>query len=286
MSTTGGTPQGTVLMLDPPDVIRKKVKSAVTDSGSEVRRGRRQAGRDEPDRHHDGRDRRDRPRRSRRATTAAATASSRATSPRRSSPCSSRSRRATRSCAATRPSWRGCSPSGPEKAREASAPTLARDVRAHGLRASGVSKLAQGITRRRLRRRRTGYGVPGACSCSSPIAWSMASRRVIARPRSHSSSNVASPTRERRSSRCRRRVGPSELVVQPGPDDLAEQRSMGIQPKSERGLAVRRGEPRRHLERVREPHVRAALAFDREGLGEEVARPLRVTRLEREKREV
>jgi tryptophanyl-tRNA synthetase len=39
MSTTGGTPQGTVLMLDPPDVIRKKLKSAVTDSGSDVRRG-------------------------------------------------------------------------------------------------------------------------------------------------------------------------------------------------------------------------------------------------------
>src|SRR5579862_4191354 len=38
MSTTGGTPQGTILMLDPPDTIRKKVKSAVTDSGSEVRR--------------------------------------------------------------------------------------------------------------------------------------------------------------------------------------------------------------------------------------------------------
>jgi tryptophanyl-tRNA synthetase len=39
MSTTGGTAQGTVLMLDPPDVIRKKVRSAVTDSGTEVRRG-------------------------------------------------------------------------------------------------------------------------------------------------------------------------------------------------------------------------------------------------------
>ena len=39
MSTTGGTPQGTLLLLDPPDVLRKKVKSAVTDSGSEVRRG-------------------------------------------------------------------------------------------------------------------------------------------------------------------------------------------------------------------------------------------------------
>jgi tryptophanyl-tRNA synthetase len=38
MSTSSGTPQGTVLMLDPPEVIRKKVKSAVTDSGTEVRR--------------------------------------------------------------------------------------------------------------------------------------------------------------------------------------------------------------------------------------------------------
>ena len=58
MSTTGGTPQGTLLMLDPPDTIRKKVRSAVTDSGSEVRRGARQAGGNEPDRHHDRRHRR------------------------------------------------------------------------------------------------------------------------------------------------------------------------------------------------------------------------------------
>jgi tryptophanyl-tRNA synthetase len=39
MSTTGGAPQGTLLLLDPPEVLRKKVKAAVTDSGSEVRRG-------------------------------------------------------------------------------------------------------------------------------------------------------------------------------------------------------------------------------------------------------
>ncbi len=44
MSTTGGTTQGTLLLLDPPEVIRKKVKSAVTDSGSEVRRGEDKAG--------------------------------------------------------------------------------------------------------------------------------------------------------------------------------------------------------------------------------------------------
>jgi tryptophanyl-tRNA synthetase len=38
MSTTGGTAMGTVLMTDPPDVIRKKLKVAVTDSGTDVRR--------------------------------------------------------------------------------------------------------------------------------------------------------------------------------------------------------------------------------------------------------
>jgi tryptophanyl-tRNA synthetase len=36
MSTTGGTDQGTVYVLDDPDVIRRKFKRAVTDSGSEV----------------------------------------------------------------------------------------------------------------------------------------------------------------------------------------------------------------------------------------------------------
>ena len=39
MSTTGGSEQGTVLVLDEPDVVRKKFRSAVTDSGTEVRRG-------------------------------------------------------------------------------------------------------------------------------------------------------------------------------------------------------------------------------------------------------
>ena len=36
MSTTGGTPQGTVLVLDPADVVRRKFKTAVTDSGRDV----------------------------------------------------------------------------------------------------------------------------------------------------------------------------------------------------------------------------------------------------------
>ncbi len=39
MSTTGGTEQGTVLVLDDPDTIVKKIRSSVTDSGREVRRG-------------------------------------------------------------------------------------------------------------------------------------------------------------------------------------------------------------------------------------------------------
>jgi tryptophanyl-tRNA synthetase len=38
MSTTGGTEAGTVLVLDEPELIRKKLGSAVTDSGREVRR--------------------------------------------------------------------------------------------------------------------------------------------------------------------------------------------------------------------------------------------------------
>jgi tryptophanyl-tRNA synthetase len=37
MSKSRGVESGTVLMLDPPETVRKKVKSAVTDSGSEVR---------------------------------------------------------------------------------------------------------------------------------------------------------------------------------------------------------------------------------------------------------
>jgi tryptophanyl-tRNA synthetase len=38
MSTTGGTEEGTVLVLDDPKTIEKKVKRAVTDSGTEIRR--------------------------------------------------------------------------------------------------------------------------------------------------------------------------------------------------------------------------------------------------------
>jgi tryptophanyl-tRNA synthetase len=44
MSTTGGSPQGTVLVLDDPATVTKKIRSAVTDSGSEVRRSPEKAG--------------------------------------------------------------------------------------------------------------------------------------------------------------------------------------------------------------------------------------------------
>jgi tryptophanyl-tRNA synthetase len=37
MSTTRGAPQGVVRMIDEPDVVRKKFKTAVTDSGTDVR---------------------------------------------------------------------------------------------------------------------------------------------------------------------------------------------------------------------------------------------------------
>jgi tryptophanyl-tRNA synthetase len=39
MSTTGGSEAGTVLVLDDPKTVTKKIKGAVTDSGSDVKRG-------------------------------------------------------------------------------------------------------------------------------------------------------------------------------------------------------------------------------------------------------
>jgi tryptophanyl-tRNA synthetase len=44
MSTTGGTPQGTVYVTDEPEAIVRKFRSAVTDSGAEVVRGPDKAG--------------------------------------------------------------------------------------------------------------------------------------------------------------------------------------------------------------------------------------------------
>jgi tryptophanyl-tRNA synthetase len=44
MSTTGGSDQGTVYVLDEPEIVVKKFKSAVTDSGREIVRGPDKAG--------------------------------------------------------------------------------------------------------------------------------------------------------------------------------------------------------------------------------------------------
>ncbi len=44
MSTTGASEQGTVYVLDEPRAIEKKIKSAVTDSGTDIRRGEAKPG--------------------------------------------------------------------------------------------------------------------------------------------------------------------------------------------------------------------------------------------------
>jgi tryptophanyl-tRNA synthetase len=44
MSTTGGSPQGTVFVLDEPPAVTKKIRSAVTDSSTEIVRGPDKAG--------------------------------------------------------------------------------------------------------------------------------------------------------------------------------------------------------------------------------------------------
>jgi tryptophanyl-tRNA synthetase len=44
MSTTGGSPQGTVYILDEPATVTKKIRSAVTDSGTDVQRAPDKAG--------------------------------------------------------------------------------------------------------------------------------------------------------------------------------------------------------------------------------------------------
>jgi tryptophanyl-tRNA synthetase len=44
MATTGGTEQGTVYVLDEPKAITKKLRGAVTDSGTEVKRGKGKEG--------------------------------------------------------------------------------------------------------------------------------------------------------------------------------------------------------------------------------------------------
>ena len=124
MSTSAGNPQGVVRIVDEPDTIRKKFKTAVTDSEREIRHDpSTKAGisnlieimsvaTGEPCR------------RSSHATTEPATASSRKTSVKPSSRSSRRSRSATASYAPTKRRLRRLLAEGAERAREASRPTL------------------------------------------------------------------------------------------------------------------------------------------------------------------
>ncbi len=134
MSTTGGTEAGTVYVLDEPKAIRKKLGSAVTDSGREIVRSPDKPGitnlidilavaRGV-----------DQARRSRASSRAPATATSRRRSPRRWSSCWRRCASATRSCAPTRRRSRRCSRPAPRRRARIAAPVARRRARAHGLR--------------------------------------------------------------------------------------------------------------------------------------------------------
>lgn len=120
--------------------------------------------------------------------------------------------------------------------------------------------------------------------CCLPIASSMASARLIARPRAHSTSNRSSPTRERRSSRSGV-GGPSDLERQAA-HALAHERRAGIQPSRKGRPSVGGGESRGHLERVCHSGLMAALTLDHEGLGKQRSRCLSVAGLEREEGQV
>ena len=117
MSTTGGTEQGTVYVLDEPDAIRRKFRRAVTDSGTRDRARARQAGRVQPDRD-PRRGARRGPRGDRaRVRRRAATASSRPPSATRWPSGWRRCASATPSCGATRRRSRSMLAAGAEKAR-------------------------------------------------------------------------------------------------------------------------------------------------------------------------
>ncbi len=123
MSTSAGNPQGVVRIVDEPDVIRKKFKTAVTDSEREIRHdptskpASRTSSRSCPSR------RESRFPRSSLATTAPATASSRRTWARRSSRSSAVKERYAALRAAS-PGSGALLADGAERAREASRPTL------------------------------------------------------------------------------------------------------------------------------------------------------------------
>ncbi len=119
MSKSANSEAGLVKLMDDPAVTAKKFRSAVTDTGREVRYDPADEARHlEPARHPRRDHGRARSPSSRRSTTAAATATSRRTSPRPSSSGSRRSAPARSSCSRIRPSSTACSRSAPSKAGE------------------------------------------------------------------------------------------------------------------------------------------------------------------------
>ena len=146
MSTTGGTAAGHGRLRRPARDVRKKFKSAVTDSGREVRHDPgEKAGHLEPDRDHVGRHRRVVRRRSRPATTAGGYGHVQGGRRRGG-------RRAARpdparydELRADEPSSAACSPSAPTRPARPR-PRRSSDVRAHGLRPAVARLLTGGRT--------------------------------------------------------------------------------------------------------------------------------------------
>ena len=152
MSKSEDSPQGTILVLDPPKTIEKKIKSAVTDSGSEVRHDRDdQARRLEPHRDLRRGHRAVRSPTSSASSTASSTARSRSRSP---TPSSS-------SCGPCRPASRSSRPTRPRSI----AASRARRRRGRGHRRSGarrrVDRAAGLLPRRALGQRRRARLLPG-----------------------------------------------------------------------------------------------------------------------------
>ena len=107
--------QGTVYVMDEPDVVRKEVQARADRLRARDRPRAGQAGRHQPDRHPRRGAGRRRRRRSSATSTAAATATSRPRSATRWRSGSRRCASATRSCAATRRSSRRSSPRAPRR---------------------------------------------------------------------------------------------------------------------------------------------------------------------------
>ena len=184
MSKSEDSPQGTILVLDPPKTIEKKIKSAVTDSGAEVRHDRE----DKPGvsnlieiygavTGHIDRRRRDA------SSTASSTACSRSRSPKRSSSSCDRCRSVTRSSRPIPPRSTAGSRVGADAAEAIAEPVLARASRAAGLlpRPRLTTRIA---ARLRLLPGR-GFGRSAGQSylpLSSPRSWPASSSRLTVPP--------------------------------------------------------------------------------------------------------